>query len=47
MRKAVTLFMVVAVVAVAVVMYMYWKEEAEVITNGVLVSGDIRMVSGI
>lgn len=40
MRKALALFMVTACVVVAVVMYMYWNRETEVVTHGVLVSND-------
>lgn len=40
MRKGLALFMVTACVVVAVVMYMYWNRETEVVTHGVLVSND-------
>ena len=40
MRKGLALFMVTACVVAAVVMYMYWNRETEVVTHGVLVSND-------
>ena len=40
MRKGLAIFMVTACVVAAVVMYMYWNRETEVITHGVLVNID-------
>ena len=37
MRKAMTVFMVVMMVAVGIVMYMYWQREESVMMKGVLV----------
>ena len=41
MRKGLTLFMVAACIVAAVVMYMYWNRETEVVTHGVLVSRNL------
>lgn len=43
MRKALTLFMVAAFAVAAVVMYMYWNKDKEVITHGVLVAKELRI----
>ena len=39
MRKFVVGCMTVMIVAVAIVMYMYWKEESAMIMKGVFVTG--------
>lgn len=36
-RRVVTIFMVVMIIAVAVVMYLYWHRETTMIMKGVLV----------
>lgn len=36
-RKIVAIFMVVMIIAVAIVMYMYWQRETTMIMKGVLV----------
>ena len=41
MRKGLTVFMVIACVVAAAVMYMYWNRETEVVTHGVLVDNDM------
>jgi len=38
MRKIIATCMVVVIIAVAVVMFMYWKQESAMIMKGVLVS---------
>ena len=38
MRKIITACMVGVIIAVAIVMYMYWQEETATIMKGVLVS---------
>lgn len=43
MRKALTLFVVAAFAVAAVVMYMYWNKETEVVTHGVLVAKEVRI----
>ncbi|MDE6635765.1 MAG: hypothetical protein K2K09_04055 [Lachnospiraceae bacterium] len=36
-RRVVAIFMVVMIIAVAIVMYMYWQRETTMIMKGVLV----------
>ena len=36
-RRVVTIFMVVMIIAIAVVMYLYWQRETTMIMKGVLV----------
>lgn len=38
MRKIITACMVVMLIAVAIVMYMYWQQESVTIMKGVLVN---------
>ena len=38
MRKTAAIFLIVVLMAVAIVMYMFWQREAETVTKGVLVT---------
>ena len=47
MKKALTLFMVIACIMVGIVMYFYWNQTTEISTKGVMVSADIEVESAI